>query len=454
MRLLVSTLELKQIENEFESNLFGSKLTRSSWSLKSSFMSGFILFVVYFSTVIHLVEVNGGRISPIDEWAYVDSIFQSSQGEVVRPGELVSDEAKDYLACHEVYGVGALGSGCGAEVQQPTAFPLDKSPAEIHPPTYFLITSLFGKTLNSFFNQFDLIDSSRLVGSLWLFIGMGLWMRIFQNLGVKLTSATAICIIVGTSPLVQSTNSFITPDAAFAFTSGLVTLATLKWFRGESSYVILIIASIVPVFFKVTHLLSAILLSIFVLSLFLTGQKFKSHKELLVGSMCLMLGSLIGLVAWQVIRFAIRVSSSPTHPNAEPAINFQSFFQILGYHIANGPSSSGSIIPTPWLSVSIAQIFSWMILSAALGGFMYSTNGAAFRNLCATSAFAYIFGAIVLSLITLVLSGGFLIATPRYGLPLLMFATLPLALSANRKSISYILSIMATASYVSIIIWM
>jgi hypothetical protein len=236
----VPTLELKQIENDFESNLFGSELTRSPWSLKSCIVSGLILFVIFLSATIHLVDLNNGRISPIDEWAYVDSIFQSSQGEVVRPGELVSDEAKDYLACHEVYGIGALGSGCGAEIQQPSGFPLDKSPAEIHPPTYFLITSLFGKAFNVLFDQFDLIDSSRIVGSLWLFIGMALWMRIFQRLGVKITSATSICVIVGLSPLAQSTNSFITPDATFAFTSGLATLAALRWFRGESSYVILI----------------------------------------------------------------------------------------------------------------------------------------------------------------------------------------------------------------------
>ncbi|TXJ04146.1 MAG: hypothetical protein E6Q27_08825 [Aeromicrobium sp.] len=411
---------------------FSGSQPPAHWGKLPTLVALVLLFVSIFSANFSLIEANDEKISIVDEWSYVDYIFRAAEGDIVRPGSPIAEDSLDYLACHEVIGVGPIGSGCGDE-QKSDDYPLDAvSPAEIHPPIYFVITAQIARVVDAILPQFELIDSARMVGSLWLFAGLVIWLIAFKQLGVRLLVGLSAVVLVAFSPLVLSVTNFITPDATFTISSGLVFLATILWLKRGISYWWLLAAGLVPVLFKVTHLLSAFcaVLLIIALGLFM---KQKSLKQTTLASAMLLSGTVLGLVGWQAVRSLIRVAPSPSHPNEPWALSILSFIRELGYHISTLPQFPGSVLPIPPGTGLIVVFFGWLLIAASIGGILYLRFGTELWVISVVSTATVFFGAALLSLITVVLSGGFLIPEARYGLPFLFLWVLPLTLAVREK---------------------
>lgn len=447
--------EVKATNNPLEKGLVSLRpLTEdytARWGKPQTFISVLLLIVAVFSANFTLIQANEEKISIVDEWSYVDYIFQAAEGNIVPPGASISTEALDYLACHEVIGVGNIGSGCGI-VQSPDDFPLSaKSPAEIHPPIYFLITAQIAKLVDVLVPSFNLIDSARLVGSLWLLIGLGVWLFVFKLLGVRLDVAISVEALVAFSPLVLSVTNFITPDATFALSSGVIFLCTVLWLRKKISVWWLFLAGLLPVAFKVTHLLAAFAAAALVFGIGYL-QKNKTLKETIFSIGALLGGTAFGLIGWQLIRRLIRIAPSPVHPNEPWSISILSFAKELGYHISTLPQFPGSVLPVPQSSSLVVTFFGWLLLASALGGVLYLNRKSELWMLSAVSISTVFFGAAFLSLITVVLAGGFLIPEARYGLPFLFLWVLPLALVLRTRMLRIGIGLLAFASWIAVFI--
>jgi hypothetical protein len=423
-----------------------------SWSKRWTALGFIVLSAMVLIANFAAIDRNDGQISPVDEWSYIDSVFRGAQGEMVRPGQYLSEEGKEYLACHNVIAVGTLGSGCKVTPQLGGDFPLAaQSPAEIHPPFYFLITAQIAKVVDPLLPSFDLIDSARLVGSLWLLGGFAIWLRVFFLLGIRLPVALAISALSAMSPLVMSVTAFITPDATFAISSGVVVLGTILWLRREINPWWLLAIAAIPVAFKVTHLLTAFSMAALVILLWLF-TKSRTARESWAAAGALLAGSAVGLVAWQVARSLLRVSASPVHPEAPPPIALGSFVEALGYHFSKMPLSSTAPIPVHWLSVSVAQIFGWLLIAASVGGYFYYRSRSERWTMSIVSAGSVFFAAAFLSAVTLVLSGGILSPTARYGLPLFLFWAVPLGVVLQTKLHMWAITGLALVSFLAILL--
>jgi hypothetical protein len=431
--------------------LTNSVSPNKSWSRTNVILAVTILIVVVFSSYFQSINRNGEKISPIDEWSYIDATYQGSHFGIVRPGEELSLEGKKYVACHDVWGVNRLGPGCDHPTQASELWPLQgKSPSEIHPPFYFVLTAVSAQLFDLLPLGMSFVDTARLMGSIWLLSGLFVWLVIYRKIGVNLWAALLISILVALSPLVISTNTFLTPDATFALSSGVVALLAIKYMRGEVNFIWLIFAGIFPVLFKVTHLLTGFQFAILFLSVAFLAKSISKQKAL-VGAASLISGTVIGLVAWQVTRALARVATSPMHPEAEPVIALRNFVAVFGYHYSVLPQSSTSPIPTPWLSTHSASLFSLLLAAASIGGFLYSRRDSEFFSVALVSSVSIYFGAAALSLITFLIAGGFLVATARYGLPLLLLWTLPLAIASSRRLGIGLLGVVAFVSYYAIL---
>lgn len=416
----------------------------SSWEpVRNRVFAVLLLIVTVMGSYFVSIDRNQGTMSPIDEWSFVDSVFQASHLGLVHPGEDVSLEGKNYLACQDIWGVDRLGAGCGAESQPSDAWPLNgKSPAEIHPPFYFLGSAIISKVFAAIGIKFDLIDGARLAGGFWILAGFLIWLSVYRRLGADLTSSTSLLILVALSPLVISTNTFISPDATFAISSGLVVLVSIKVLREEISPVWLLLAGAIPVLFKVSHLLTSIQLAALFLTLgFVT--KSITKRFAIRGAISLMAGTVLGLISWQIARGLLRVGASPVHPEEAPAITLRNFVANFGYHFSVLPQSSTSPIPVPWLSVQSASLFSFLLLGASIGGFIYFKNRSEYFAVSLVAASSVYLGAVALSFITFVIAGGFLVPTARYGLPLLLLWTIPLVIACSRTLGHWILAPLA-----------
>jgi hypothetical protein len=445
---VVKSLEAPNLTIGFLTNPVTS---HKSWTRAKVVSAVFILAAVVFSSYFQSIKRNAEVISPIDEWSYVDSLFQSRDFGIVRPGEEVSLEGKRYIACQDIWGVGRLGAGCESLSQPNSAWPLEgKSPAEIHPPIYFVLTAVTADFVQALPIEMSFVDAGRFIGAVWMLLGLFVWMFIYRSIGVSLWAALPISILVALSPLAISTNTFLTPDATFALSSGVVALLAIKYMRGEVNFIWLIFAGVFPVLFKVTHLLTGFQFAILLLSVAFLAKSISKQKAL-VGAVSLISGTVVGLVAWQLTRALARVATSPVHPEAEPVIALRNFVALFGYHFSVLPQSSTSPIPAPWLSTHSASLFSLLLAAASIGGFLYSRRDSEFFSVALVSSASIYFGAAALSLITFLIAGGFLVATARYGLPLLLLWTIPLAIASSRRLGIGILGVITLVSYYAIL---
>jgi hypothetical protein len=100
--------------------------------------------------------------------------------------------------------------------------------ADVHPPTYFGATAVLAGLVRSVGLSDDLLTSSRLIGALWLALGLALVVVLASELGAPLPAAVGAAGVLASLPITRYTNSYITPDALNVAVGALVLLGALR----------------------------------------------------------------------------------------------------------------------------------------------------------------------------------------------------------------------------------
>src|SRR5688572_1481086 len=115
----------------------------------------------------------------LDEFAYADYLYKIDDGHlVVRHGDVSGERGLRALACRG-YTPSTWNDRppCDAAAFDPAVFPnAGINSADIHPPTYFLITYAGARAVMALGVTDDLIDAGRLFGAVWMAAGLlALW---------------------------------------------------------------------------------------------------------------------------------------------------------------------------------------------------------------------------------------------------------------------------------------
>ena len=192
----------------------------------------FLLLLIVCAPVVALAADRNPPLFVLDEFAYADYLYKIDDGHlVVRHGELSGEEALRRLACRG-YTPSTWNDRppCDAPMFDLAVFPnAGINSADIHPPTYFLITYAGARAVMAAGVTDDLVGAGRLFGAAWMAAGLlALWC-LARALGAGRWAAACGLALVGAGPMLLQQWYFLTPDAANVLVGSLVMLATLRW---------------------------------------------------------------------------------------------------------------------------------------------------------------------------------------------------------------------------------
>lgn len=245
-----------------------------------------------------------GPLGLYDEWTFLDAVDKAGRGGVAQTGELVDEYALHISSCRGSGAETTVGSPCGGPLD-PVVYPQrGVTSADIHPPTYFVLTAVGARAVQLATPVDELVDAARATGVLWLWCGLLLVALLARRLGagpVWSLVAAAACVAV---PLVRTSSSHVTPDAAALVVGAGVALAVAAWLDGGRSWW-LAAASAGAAVVKAPFVL---VVACCVLVVLLAPG---SRRRRLWGAACLALPAGVVTVAWLAVRRAIALGNAP-----------------------------------------------------------------------------------------------------------------------------------------------
>lgn len=198
----------------------------------------FVLLLVACAPLVALSVDRNPALSVLDEFAYADYLHKIDDGHlIVRHGELSGEPALRALACRG-YTPSTWNDRppCDSAEFDPAVFPnAGINSADIHPPTYFLVTYAGARAVMALGVTDDLIDAGRLFGAVWMAAGLlALWCLV-RALGAGAWAAACGLALVAAGPMLLQQWHFLTPDAANVLVGSLVMGAALRWERTGGS---------------------------------------------------------------------------------------------------------------------------------------------------------------------------------------------------------------------------
>lgn len=384
-----------------------------------------VLFGVVALIVVVPAASGPGGLSPVDELSYVDALDKANRGELSNKGDKLDSYTRQVAVCRGVIAWSEPNdSACG--LPQPDAsIPLNGySAADIHPPTYFFATAAVGKVVRLTGVTDDLLIGGRLAGALWLTLGMLAMMVLGRAWGAGWLVPVLTAVATGTSPLLVTVSGYLTPDAMGLLVGAGVLLAVTWWQRGRLPTALLLLAAVGPAFVKVPFVLAPLFGALLLLVAGLVGQT--PWRRVVLGGTILVGGAGAGAVLWQLVRNALAVGVPAVHDGVPYPVAFSTFAEYIGYYLETIPVNSGTSLPMPpLLNVAVLPL-GWLLLVAALGGVLTHRRDEPLLPVCWAAVGGMVLGSIVLSMIVLVASGGFLMGLPRYGIALLPLYAVPL----------------------------
>lgn len=367
---------------------------------------------------------NNPRLSIFDEYLYVDYLAKIHRGVLLKPGMTVDTMAMEALACR--------GWGLSEEHRR-TAWPPCRQPflpdafphggnnwMHVHSPLYFVLTDLVARGILQTGVTSDLVTAGRLVGGLWLTIGLLLTHALTRELGASESAGLGILAAMAASPFVLLHQQYLTPDALDIAAGAGVALAALRWERNASSTGWLVAAAVFAPLVKITNLLSVLAVATYLVAHRgigahrSGGASTTEARRALIGSIALIGSALAAALAWLMIRDALTlrdVRFDQGAPLGTPSM--RSFFAATTALVS---------LPTRWdrLSATPGAYFQWLFVCAAIGPLvLYRRLDRGFL-LSASAVFWLVLGGPVWLFVSYLESGADLSPVPaRYGLSLL-----------------------------------
>jgi hypothetical protein len=416
-------------------------IRRQGW--RNSIAYILIALVSLAMVVIHVPQHKS--VSPIDEYVYIDYLYQVPSHFVVRQGDRTTEAAREYLVCHGVRAIGQYpdkfcrdGARTPAEVRRlPNA---GLTTADIYTPLYFAITWAVAQPLVAF--GMDLVDAARYTGAIWLALaGMLLYAALRRFTTSKELALTASLFMVASLPAYWS-NTYVSTDATGLFAGARLLYLLARGLERRRDIAILVAAASFVTLLKVQNLLA-----VGVVVLFLIIRAFVeawSARE--VGSRTAFRSTLVDRririailvtvvpivfqVAWLWLR-SVMPASQPPDQGVSSAFTKEALLnEVLKFlpHSMEGAAPTGSTVLV-WLG-SVCSL----VLAAAVIGLVLSARSKSIPETVGLTALVLsLIGGPALAIASAVGAGYYFVLPSRYSITLVPVFILCLVLLSQRK---------------------
>jgi hypothetical protein len=262
------------------------------------------------------------------------------------------------------------------------------------------------------------VDAVRATGAIWLALGLLLLWAAGRIAGAQPGAMAAGILVLATAPVVLYQASIVSNDAAGVLVgSALALLALLSLSHpGRWRFPVLALAGAAAVLLKVCNVLGCLAAAAFLADAARheAGGKFKAWlRRFWPGGGAVLIGSLLGAVAWMVVfraRTLIDPRTVPAYDVLRSTVRLSSIAReallLLGPATdAYSPlvsDAAGATVGAPWLlelQTITRELTKVLLLAGGLGGLFVSRREAGHR-LGLSSLPALYFGAILVGLVT------------------------------------------------------
>ena len=170
------------------------------------------------------------KVSPIDELQHIDYLYRAPFPPAY--ADKVGQDAMREQACRGLDFVGEGERVCTTkDVYDPATYQeRGYSTGSVNSPVYYTLTKVVAVPLQAVTGLDSLVTAGRMVGGLWLGLGLAITYLTAVRRGVRRSSAAAVMALLGASPVLVFPSSIITPES-MGLLSGAVVLATLTWWE-------------------------------------------------------------------------------------------------------------------------------------------------------------------------------------------------------------------------------
>lgn len=371
-------------------------------------------------------------LSPIDELQHIDYLEQASRFDLVRNGERVGSVAMREQACRTVDSPGFVSPPCDAAELRPEQFQeLGYNTAATHPPTYYTLTGLAARAVLATPQVDSFVAAGRLVGGLWLGLGLFVTFLLCRRLGARWTSTTGALLLLATTPVVLHSSAVVTNDAPSLFVGGLLVLLALLVRERAASPLWLAAAAALATAVKATNILAvgvaALVLLIPIASAWRTPATLPDDRRAttqrnLVGAGLVIFGGLASPLVWMNVSRATVIPDAGSSPMSRfmvptfdwtyPVVNFFATFTPL-----QNPYVPGILQTTAILF--IVSLLNLLVALALAGAAWYRTQSAAVNDVAVSTMVGLALGGPLLVVLFFVMADSYIAIPARYGLSLL-----------------------------------
>lgn len=361
----------------------------------------------------------------LDEFAYADYLYKIDAGQlVVRHGELSGQPALRALACRGY--TPSIWNGrppCDSPSFDPAIYPnAGINSADIHPPTYFLVTYAGARSLVALGVTDDLVDAGRLFGAVWMAAGLlALWC-LLRFLGVDRWAAGCGLALVAAGPMLLQQWYFLTPDAANVLVGALVMLAVLAWERRGAGRAWLVAAGALAMAFKAPNVVVVVAGGLYLLTRAWLDRRSpagapggddiepRSAREFVTAAVALAGGAGVTSLVWLVTRAALAGPGTTPMERDEQVgmLRPAQVIENIGRFVNIWDREPSSLYP-------LAVITSYVLVGSLLVALVALSQRDRRWALALVTGVVLIAGPLLLVGVNFVVRGTYAIVEPRYG---------------------------------------
>jgi hypothetical protein len=378
----------------------------------------FALLLVVCTPVVTLHVDRSRGLSVLDEFAYADYLYKVDSGHwLVRHGEVSGEPALRQLACRG-YSPSTWNDRppCDAASFDPAVFPnAGINSADIHPPTYFIITTLGARAVRALGASDDLVDAGRMFGAVWMAAGLlALWCLV-RALGAGTWAAACGLALVAAGPMLLQQWYYLTPDAANVLIGSLVMLAVLRWERSTASLAALFAVGALAMAFKAPNVIIVVAGAGYLAARALRARQgvdegTRSVRDYVVAAASLAGGATAASAAWLVVRASLALPGTTPMEQDERVgmLRPAQVLENLGRFVNVWDREPSSLYP-------LAVITSYLLVGSLLVAVVVLSPRERRYALAVVTGVVLLAGPLLLVGVNFVVRGTYAIVEPRYG---------------------------------------
>jgi hypothetical protein len=225
-------------------------------------LAALALFVVSLGLVsLHVRAFT--KVSPVDEQMHIDYLYRAPGVQPVVSGTRLGPEAMREEACRGIAS-NFHPPPCGSSTLRPDQFEFrGYDTAYIHPATYYDLTALLAHPLQGILGLASLVTAARLVGALWLWLGLLVTMFVARRFGASLPATVGLLFMAASTPAALFYAATVTPDGMNLLVGAVALSLVLAWETRPRQWWLLVLAATLGVMVKAQGAIVILMLGLY-----------------------------------------------------------------------------------------------------------------------------------------------------------------------------------------------